>query len=198
VIKGYEPLGPAHKVTSLQGEYLEGLDGRPAGEILAREAGKAPPLRLSPLLAEVSSLPPDPWGGLSCGEARMVIRAGGRIRILTPGGVRKGQWIRFCLPAPEEAARQAAALSLSPPGGNPAEGCALLFACPSPPSENTRDPARILAERLQDRPFLGARSWAQVAALPGCGPLLLGQTQVLCEVGIKRDGKAREEGPGPA
>ncbi len=178
-LPGFRPLGPPHLVTSIEGEDLKELDGRPAWQILQGESRGCRPGREDPLLAEVSSRPPSPEGALLCGEARLVLRAGRRVRIMTPGGVRKGQWVRFCLPDPGTAREKARSLTFSPPPRRQG-GCALLFACPAPSRPLSDDPAWALAENLGDTPFLGARSWAQIAAPRGCGPLLLGQTLVLC------------------
>ena len=193
VVRGYRALGPPHRVTALSGEEVGALDGREAWAVLKGELPGEGTSRDIPLLAEVSSRPPEPGGNLACGEARMVVRAGKRVRILTPGGTRRGQWIRFCLPDPEETKERIRTLPVSPARkGN--EGCAVLFACPAPSSGPLDDPALALVERLGERPLLGARSWAQIAAPPGCGPLLLGQTLVLCEI---RDGDPRPSDPGP-
>ncbi len=174
-LSAFRPLGPPHKVTALAGEDVRELDGRAAWEILQAEI----PPGVPSLLAEVSSHPPAPEGSLPCGEARMVLRVGRRVRILTPGGLREGQWVRFCLPDPEAAWEKVQSL---PAFSGAGEGCALLFACPAPCPDPSRDPAAALARKMGALPFLGARTWAQIAAPPGCGPLLLGQSLVLCRI----------------
>ncbi|HHI68478.1 MAG TPA: hypothetical protein ENJ97_04040, partial [Planctomycetes bacterium] len=176
-LSAYRPLGPPHLVGSMAGEEVKELDGKPAWEILRAERPDNQSPGNSSLLAEVSSHPPGEDGSLPCGVARVVVHVGKRVRILTPGGLREGQWIRFCLPEPEGAWEKIRAL---PPFPREGEGCALLIACPTSCRDSSRDPAWALAERLGGIPFLGVRSWAQIAALPGCGPLLLGQSLVLC------------------
>ncbi len=68
-----------------------------------------------------------------------------------------------------------------PDGKGP--GATILFACPQPGNPPSPDPAQEILARLEETPLLGARSWAQIAAPPGCGPLLLGQTLVFCRIG---------------
>ncbi len=177
-LPAFRPLGPPHKVTAMAGEEVGELEGRPAWEVLREEHRETS--GETSLLAEVSSHPPREDGALPCAEARMVLRVGKRVRILTPGGLREGQWVRLCLPDPEAAWKKVQALpSFSWKG----DGCAILFACPTSCRDPSRDPAAALAERMGGIPFLGARSWAQIAAVPGCGPLLLGQSLVLCRIG---------------
>lgn len=175
------PLGPARRVTSLQGQELGTLEDLPAAAALRKDAGPGADQLAHGLevLVEVGSQPPDPAGDLPLPLVRTAVLVGGRVRVLAPEDVRTGQWVRFCRADPSRgAARAAAALeALAPPG--PEAGALILSGQGPEPGAQGPDPVEILQAGLGAIPVASLLTPGQIASVPGHGPRLLGQSVVV-------------------
>ena len=189
-IGSWSPLGPARRVTSLQGPELGTLEGLPAAEALRQDAGPGADqlARGLDVLVEVGSQPPDASGNLPLPLVRTALLVGGRMRILAPEETRIGQWVRFCRADPAQGARRAREVleALSPP--QPGEGCLVLSGQAPGPSPAGIDPVEILLQGLGNTPAAALLTTGQIASVPPLGPRLLGQSLVLA-------GSNRLEGP---